>query len=102
MREAARLIRAGGGDVRIRDIAEKAGVTERSLERAFGTSSASVRSGSARIVRFQRSLRNEDDLAYYDQSHRIHEFRELAGITPTEFWRERHAMNDAFVGNLQS
>lgn len=43
-----------------------------------------------------------DGLEYYDQSHRIHEFRAIAGVTPTDFIREQNVINDAFVGNLQS
>ena len=102
VRESVRRIRASQSGVRVRELAEALGVTERSLERAFRDIVGIGPKRLARITRFQRALRSEDDLAYYDQSHRIHEFRELAGITPTEFWREQHAMNDAFVGNLQS
>jgi AraC-like DNA-binding protein len=53
-------------------------------------------------VRFHEGLRSDDTLAFYDQSHLIHEFRALAGVTPTELRRERNAVNDALVGNLQS
>jgi AraC-like DNA-binding protein len=102
VREAVRRIRSAHGDVRIRDLATGIGVTERSLERAFHDVVGIAPKRLARIVRFQRALRSDDDLAYFDDSHRIHEFRELAGVTPTDFWRERHAINDAFVGNLQS
>jgi AraC-like DNA-binding protein len=102
VREAVKVIRREHGEMRVRSIARAVGVTERSLERAFRDIVGMGPKRLARIVRFQRSLHSEHGLAYYDQSHRIHEFRELAGLTPTEFWRERHAFNDAFVGNLQS
>lgn len=90
------------GKLRIRDLAPHMGVTDRTLQRAFREVVGMSAKRYARIVRFHRSSRSDEGLAYYDQSHRIHEFRELAGVTPTDFWRERHAMNDAFVGNLQS
>jgi AraC-like DNA-binding protein len=102
VREAIRQIRRAHMAVRIRDVAVAVGVTERTLERAFRDIVGIGPKRLARIIRFQRALRSDDALAYYDQSHRIHEFRELAGVTPTEFWREQHPMNDAFVGNLQS
>ena len=99
VREAVRRIR---GHVRIRDLAKGLGVTERTLERAFHDVVGIGPKRLARIMRFQSALRSDDELAYFDDSHRIHEFRELAGVTPTEYWREKHAINDAFVGNLQS
>ena len=102
VRAAIHEIRKFSGDLRIRELARRVGVTDRTLERAFRDVVGMSAKRYARIVRFHRAWRSEEGLAYYDQSHKIHEFRELAGVTPTEFWRERNAINDAFVGNLQS
>lgn len=41
------------------------------------------------------------DLGYYDDPHRIHEFRAFSGVTPTAFRDEQNGINTAFVGNLQ-
>jgi len=81
----------------VRDIARIIGTTERTLERAFHNVVGLSPKQLCRVVRFQASLKSEERLAFYDQSHHA-----LAGVTPTEFWRERHAIQDAFVGNLQS
>lgn len=95
-------IRSARGDVRVADLARRLGTTERTLERAFDDIVGLSPKQLCRVQRFNASLHDDDALAYYDQSHRIHEFRELAGVTPTEFSREQHAIHDAFVGNLQS
>ena len=92
-------IRRSRGSLRVRELASRIGTTERTLERAFDDVAGIGPKQFSRIVRFQSALRSEEGLEYYDQSHRIHEFRELAGVTPTEFHRERNAINDAFVGN---
>ncbi|HUP49791.1 MAG TPA: hypothetical protein VNA04_13475, partial [Thermoanaerobaculia bacterium] len=54
----------------------------------------------ARLVRFQASLRGAD-AGYVDDSHRIHDFHEFAGATPSVIFAERTEVTDAFVGNLQ-
>jgi AraC-like DNA-binding protein len=84
------------------ELAQRAGVTERTLERAFDDVVGIGPKQFSRLTRFHAALRTDDGLAYYDQSHRVHEFRAIAGVTPTDFLREQNAINDAFVGNLQS
>jgi AraC-like DNA-binding protein len=88
--------------ITVPDLSAHLGVTGRTLERAFAGVAGIGPKQVARIVRFQAALRSQEGLAYYDQSHRIHEFRALAGVTPTDLERERNSLNKAFVGNLQS
>ena len=88
------------GDLRIRGLASALGTTERSLERAFFAQVGIGPKSLARLMRFHAALRGRDG-GYFDDAHRIREFRDFAGLTPTEFRREQHAIHDAFVGNLQ-
>ena len=97
---AVELIAQRNGDVRVRELASVLGATERTLERAFDAAVGVGPKMFSRIARVQSTLRGEDG-GYYDDAHRIHEFREIAGVTPSEFLRERNAVNDAIVGNLQ-
>jgi AraC-like DNA-binding protein len=97
---AVELIRRARGDVRVRALAAAIGTSERTLERAFDAHAGMGPKTLARIVRLQASVRGED-AGYYDDAHRIHEFREIAGVTPSQFFGERNAVNAAIVGNLQ-
>ena len=86
------------GDVRIREVALRIGTTERTLERLFDLHVGLRPKELARIVRFQASLRGIDG-GYYDDSHRIHDFVEFAGVSPSAMARTE--VSEAFVGNLQ-
>lgn len=88
------------GNVRIRDLATHVGATTRTLERLFDQQVGVGPKSFARLVRFHSALKGRD-AGYFDDAHRIHEFREFCGVTQTEFRREQNLMNDAFVGNLQ-
>ena len=98
---AVTIIERRRGDVRIGKLASDIGTTERTLERLFDKHVGVSPKTFARIVRLQATLRGED-AGYYDDAHRLHEFRELAGVSRTEFIRERNAFNAAIVGNLQA
>ena len=98
---AISIIEERRGDVRISELASEIGTTERTLERSFDRHVGVSPKTFARIVRLQATLRGED-AGYYDDAHRLHEFRELAGVSRTEFLRERNAFNAAIVGNLQA
>jgi hypothetical protein len=98
---AVTIIEERRGDTRIRELASQIGTTERTLERSFDKHVGVSPKTFARIVRLQATLRGED-AGYYDDAHRLHEFRELAGVSRTEFVREKNAFNAAIVGNLQA
>ncbi|HEU4523110.1 MAG TPA: DUF6597 domain-containing transcriptional factor [Thermoanaerobaculia bacterium] len=97
---AVHLITCSSGAARIRDVAASVGATERTLERLFDSGVGMGPKAFARIARFQASLRG-DDSGYFDDSHRIRDFRELSGVTPAQLAREQNEMNDHFVGNVQ-
>jgi AraC-like DNA-binding protein len=90
----ARIVAAQGTE-RVEDVARGIGISRQHLARQFLHHVGVSPKTFARVVRFTRVLRrlqaNPDwaDLAvahgYYDQSHLIADFRELAGTTPGSF-----------------
>ena len=100
-RAGAALIRRNPS-IRTRELAATIGTTERTLERAFDRCIGVGPKQFARLTRFQAALADPLlDAGYYDQSHLIHEFHAFAGTTPAALVRERNAIHEAFVGNLQ-
>jgi AraC-like DNA-binding protein len=81
----------------VSEAADRLGWTQKRLGRLFGEQVGLAPKRFARVRRFQRLLRraaatSDTDWArlaaecgYHDQSHLIHEFRDLAGMTPTEY-----------------
>ena len=101
-RAAVAAIQRGRGSVRVRSLVSDLGTTERTLERAFEDSVGMGPKLLSRLVRFTHAISgDDDDLGYYDDPHRIHEFRAFSGVTPTAFRDEQNMINTAFVGNLQ-
>lgn len=88
-----RIVRSGG-TARIDDVASDANLSRQHLARQFAQHVGVSPKTFARVIRFRRVVdatwKREDvdwaDVAarfgYYDQSHLIHEFRELGGATP--------------------
>lgn len=91
------------GSIPVSRVAAVLGVGERRLERAFARCVGLSPKGLARILRFLHAVRHIGrpgrrggaalalDAGYADQSHFIHEFRQLAGVTPTEYAAERRS-----------
>jgi methylphosphotriester-DNA--protein-cysteine methyltransferase len=85
------------GQVRLAALGAAAGLSERQLERRFRTAVGLGPKGLSRLVRFQEVLRRLGggegaplvevalDCGYFDQSHLVHDFRELAGAAPTQY-----------------
>jgi transcriptional regulator GlxA family with amidase domain len=93
-------LRSTGGTLRIDELAGDLSVSTRRLERHFLTNVGLSPKLFARLVRFDRAVRDlalrgevswarfATDHGYSDQAHFINEFREFAGITPVEFEAE--------------
>jgi AraC-like DNA-binding protein len=93
-----------GKPVAVADVVEETGLSQRRFIALFDAEVGVTPKVYARVQRFQRVLRrihpmtdiDWSDVAaacgYFDQSHLIHEFRSLAGITPTEYatYRTEH------------
>jgi AraC-like DNA-binding protein len=103
-----RLIRAGG-NVRVEALARELNVSARYLNGLFHREIGLSAKSMVRIVRLERALDRLDvagdhdlsalafDCGYYDQSHLNRDFRDLVGLTPSEYrarvfvapgWRE--------------
>jgi len=94
-----RLARPGDG-VRVRDVADEAGLSSRRLSDLFEQQTGLAPKAFQRVRRFQRALRSLHtghpeqraqwaNLAafcgYYDQAHFIHDFRRFSGMTPSDY-----------------
>jgi AraC-like DNA-binding protein len=86
----------------LKELASRLGLSHKQMLSRFDCRVGVTPKVASRIFRFQKALgataKTEiipdwSDLAvdcgYYDQSHMIHEFQELAGLTPTEYLRGR-------------
>lgn len=101
VRRAAHLIRATGGTTRVADLADEVGWSRRHLTERFRIETGLGPKTMARVVRFERvcrRLRRPDrpplavaavDAGYVDQAHLARDFRDLAGLTATEWIAER-------------
>jgi len=84
--------------LRVGDIAKRAGFSQRRLIELFTAGVGITPKRFGRIVRFQRATalarnaafdwtRIAHECGYYDQAHLIHDFRELAEVTPSDLMR---------------
>jgi AraC-like DNA-binding protein len=95
------------GNVPIRELAAKAGISERQLEREFSHFVGLTPKLCSSILRFQRVFTAMErdagwvDVAlacgYYDQSHLIADFRRFSGRTPAAFDAERFGLGRHFL-----
>lgn len=111
---AVSLVLETHGGARIDDLAIRAGCTRRHLERLFLDQVGLTPKRLSRIRRFQRALATLEQAqasgarsagltaatvcGYADQSHFVHEFRELAGTTPSSDLLQRAALTGLFIG----
>lgn len=106
--QAALAIRAGGGATSIDELAERLGVTTRTLQRLFAKQVGITPKLLARIVRFQRIFaawrsdprslaRVAVECGYFDQSHLVRDFRDFAGAPPAGFLAELPAFTAFFT-----
>ena len=96
-------LRRGAGAIRVRELARRAGVSERHLRRLMVDETGIPPRHFARIQRFHALLRASDlaprpswaalaaQHGYADQSHLIREVQHLAGVSPTRLHQERGA-----------
>ena len=94
---AVQLMHQTNGQLPIQQITQQLATTERSLERHFEQVLGISPKQYSRIIRLQHCLkihRQQPALSlteltykagYYDQAHFIREFRQLTGITPTQY-----------------
>lgn len=85
----------------LRELASRLGVSHKQMIGRFDCRVGITPKLTSRILRFRKSLTaahgvqtpDWSDLAaacgYYDQAHFIHEFQDFAGMTPSEYYRNR-------------
>ena len=109
LNNAINAIVSGSGRLRVAEIAKDAGISERSLERAFNRRIGVSPKTFSRIVRFQRVLRSTEtfprpsildtafEFGYYDQSHLINDFRQFVGTSPEAFFERSRSLTGHFI-----
>ncbi len=98
---AIRQILQGYGNIKICDLAESAGYSERNFNRIFTGEMGISPKKFCRIIRFQNALqaleeqglRNQglydiNAFGYYDEAHFIHDFKSFCGLSPVKFMHE--------------
>ena len=93
---AVAVIMRRNGQLRIARLAAALNVSERTLERLFRQHVGLSPKELARVARFQAEISGSTG-AYFDDSHRNREFREIAGATPAVVFAERTELADAFL-----
>lgn len=85
----------------VRELASRLGLSHKQMIARFDCRVGLTPKQTSRIFRFRNSLAAAcsaappdwsslaADCGYYDQAHMIHEFRQFAGMTPTEYQRNR-------------
>jgi len=86
----------------LRDLASRLGMSHKQMLARFDCRVGMTPKVTSRIFRFQKALTATNaamttpdwsdvavDCGYYDQAHLIHEFQQLAGLTPSEYLRGR-------------
>ncbi len=96
---ATNMLARSGGRLQTAQLADFAGCSRKHLAGLFRDSVGLAPKTLARIHRFHGAVATIGDLrpvdwselaadcGYYDQSHLIHDFRQFAGLTPTEYVR---------------
>lgn len=107
--ELVRAIVGSGGRVTVRELASTVHATTRSVERVMRRDIGLSPLLFARIVRLQKAIgrmryspqrrlgRIAIDCGYYDQAHFCRDFRQLSGMTPTQFVAADSGLTQAFA-----
>lgn len=105
---ALEAIQRSQGLLDIDGLSRRLHYSSRQIERVFRAEIGVPPKVYARIVRFERVVREYtaaptpwSQLAYHcgytDQAHLIREFRSFAGVTPAAYFRASHALSEHFV-----
>ncbi|HET6559184.1 MAG TPA: helix-turn-helix domain-containing protein [Prolixibacteraceae bacterium] len=109
MQESIRMINLNRGVADVEQLASSACWSRKQYERNFQDIIGTSPKQFMRIVRFQHALHYKSqhplasltELAYesgfFDQSHMINEFKDLAGVTPRQYFAECEPVSDYFA-----
>ncbi len=106
--EAVRLLRDSRGQLSVKELCDRTGLSFKQLERKFLAAVGTTPKVLARVSRFLHVCHNLSEFTdrtltelgyecgYYDQAHFIKEFRAFSGFTPKEFF----ARNDVKFADM--
>lgn len=105
---ARRRIGETRGSIRVDALSQETGLTIRQLQRRFESVVGLSPKGLARVIRLQHALslarQGGRTLArvaalsgYADQAHFNRQFRDIAGVTPTEYFTEQNRLDGYFA-----
>lgn len=109
LQQSISLINRGGGIADVDTLASSACWSRKQYERNFQDIIGTSPKQFMRIVRFQHALHYKSqhplatltELAYengfFDQSHMINEFKDLAGVTPGQYFAQCEPVSDYFA-----
>ena len=104
---AVDLVKRSGGSMRIEHVAGAVALSPRHLRRRFLDAVGVGPKQYARVVRFQRALGSLEggvplsevalSSGYFDQAHLTTEFRQIAGLTPSQFVQDPCRLSGFFI-----
>lgn len=81
----AAILRNIGDIVSVADMADAAALSPRQLQRKLKATTGFSPHDLLKVLRLQHSFRQDYLLAFADQSHFIHSFKDITGYTPAQF-----------------
>lgn len=108
IRHIINLINQSKGNLDIEELVSNTFLSRKQFERIFSDFIGTSPKQFLKIVRFQNAIYEKSKnyeislteiahkCGYYDQSHMINDFRNLSGITPKDFFKDKGAFSDYF------
>lgn len=109
VKSTVETILTANGQLSIDDLSKQTNINRRQLERKFSSTIGLSPKKLSKTIRLQATLKillnkkftSLTTLAYqheyYDQAHFIKDFKELTGLTPKEFYRDKLKMTSFFI-----
>jgi AraC-like DNA-binding protein len=112
VKEATTSIIEKNGVIEVKNLAKQTGFSTRYIHKVFKNTVGLSPKRFARIIRLQKNLTYLNSVPksqltqiayftnFFDQAHFIHDFKELVGITPSEYLQEKHLLSDFLTKSL--
>lgn len=109
VRVGLEVLRRTHGRAKIRDIARTLDLSQRRLSEVFAAEVGLTPKVFGRVQRFQHAIASSwnatevdwpqlaVECGYFDQAHLIHEFVELSGVSPADYWQRQSRLKLAGV-----
>lgn len=101
------LITDRKGSIKLEELAREANLSKRQIRNSFNTKLGLSPKNFMRLIRFRHVLENNPSdienyaqyatrMGYYDESHFIHEFKLLSGMTPKKYFHNLDYISDFY------